>query len=425
MAANVKVFASDLEESAQAQVDELAALPPFSDAKIRIMPDAHAGKGCVIGFTADVTDAVIPNIVGVDIGCGILAVRLEADADEALARILDAAAHTAVPVGMSVHSKQTIERARLDALECSKQLKGTSRLLRSIGTLGGGNHFIECDVDPEGRPWLVIHSGSRNIGKQVADIYQAEAIAEHKGNSKRQKDELIERLKEEGRADEIGPTLAALSANAATGESDVPADLCWLSGASRDAYLHDMGLCQELACENRARIADELIEATGLSAASERVESVHNYIDLEHGVIRKGATSAYEGESLIVPLNMAAGCIMGTGLGNEDWNYSAPHGAGRAMSRMAARRDIELDDFLLAMEGIFTTTACAQTLDESPQAYKDPETILTETQPTLNIDWVMRPIWNFKAVDAPRDWKAEKRKKREQREESADDAQRD
>ncbi|MBQ9057691.1 MAG: RtcB family protein [Atopobiaceae bacterium] len=404
MAADVKIFAQDLEKSAQQQIARLAELPPYDGATIRIMPDAHAGAGCVVGFTANVTDHVIPNVIGVDIGCGLLAVRLDEKADEALARKLDACAHERVPVGMEVHETPTLDKSRLSELSCSADLKAHDRLVRSLGTLGGGNHFIECDVDPDGAPWLVIHTGSRNIGKQVAEIYQALAAARHRGNSKSDREELIARLKEEGREREIASALADLVRKASDNEQTTPDDLWWLSGSDKDDYLHDMGICQALAHENRWRIVEQL-KSGGIRVTDDVVSSVHNYIDLENGVSRKGAIAAYEGQRLIIPLNMAAGCVIGTGRGNADWNNSAPHGAGRRMSRGAARRELVMEEYRHMMEGVFSTTVCEQTIDEAPQAYKDPRTIVDSLGPTVDVDFVMRPIWNFKATQDKPVWK--------------------
>ena len=403
MAADVKIFATDIEEGAQAQVNELCALPPFEQAKVRVMPDAHAGAGCVIGLTANVTEAVIPNIVGVDIGCGLLAWELEAEASEELARALDAAAHSCVPVGMEVHDAEQIGKRELEEYACARDFKNRDRLTRSLGTLGGGNHFIECDVAPDGHAWLVVHSGSRNIGKQVADIYQARAIAEHRGNTDEQRMELIAHLKREGREVEISAALESLRSGASS--DNVADDLCWLEGGGRDAYLHDMALAQTFAERNRARILEELLEGAGIKATGRMISSTHNYIDLEHRITRKGAIGAYEGERVIIPLNMAEGCVVGEGLGNDDWNCSAPHGAGRAMSRAAARRKLDLAEYERAMEGVYSTTVCEATIDEAPAAYKNAGAIVESLAPTVAVEFVMRPIWNFKAVEERVDWK--------------------
>ena len=398
--ADVKIFARDIEPEAAAQVASLAALPPFSPSRIRVMPDAHAGKGCVIGFTADVTGAVVPNVVGVDVGCGVYAIRLDDEYSEGLVRRLDRAAHEAVPTGFSVHDKPQIEPSELDAYECSAGFHDRPQLLGSLGTLGGGNHFVELDRAPDGGLWLVVHTGSRGIGAQLAHHWQARATSRWYGRDGaaglEARRELIERLKREGRQAQIQAALRELSG---TGDAPRPAeDQCWLEGDERDAYLHDMALAQRFAERNRRRIAARLACAAGARLTGDEVESVHNYIDLDGGVIRKGAISARAGERVIIPLNMARGCVVGTGLGNEDWNFSAPHGAGRAMSRKKAMANLSLDEFRRSMEGVYSTTVCESTLDEAPMAYKDADAIVASLAPTVSVDFVMRPVWNFKAT---------------------------
>ncbi len=397
---NIKIYAENLDEAAANQIEALAALPPFEHSRIRVMPDAHAGKGCVIGFTANVADAVIPNVVGVDVGCGVYAARLDAECTEGLARKLDAAAHAAIPTGFLVHKKPQIDNSELDAYECSAGFHDRAQLLGSLGTLGGGNHFIELDRGPAGEPWLVIHTGSRGIGAQLASWWQAKATAHWYGPgggaSIEERRELIARLKQEGRETEIESALAELTRGPA---GPRPAeDQCWLEGDERDGYLHDMALAQAFAARNRRHIAELLCAKAGVELEGREIESVHNYIDLEAGIIRKGAISAQCGEQVVIPLNMAAGCAIGTGRGEEDWNFSAPHGAGRALSRKAAMHSLSMDEFRTSMEGVYSTTVCESTIDEAPMAYKDPGTILSSLAPTVEVAFVMRPVWNFKAT---------------------------
>lgn len=391
--ADIKIFAQDIDVGAAEQVALLGTLPPFEHARIRIMPDAHLGKGCVIGFTASMTDAVIPNVVGVDVGCGVYAARLDEELSDGLLHRLDRAAHESVPSGTSVHSRTQIGVEELAAYACSPAFHDRGHLRSSLGTLGGGNHFIELDVTAPGELWLVVHTGSRGIGAQLAAYWQRVAADQRRGNTRAQRDELIARLVEQGRQREISVALKALET--ASGTAD---DQAWLEGAERDAYLHDMGLAQAFAARNRRRIVEIMSESAGVRLAGEEVESVHNYIDLDSGIIRKGAISAQAGQRVIVPLNMAAGCVLGRGLGNEDWNCSAPHGAGRAMSRRDARAALSMDDFRLQMTGVYTTSVCAATLDEAPMAYKDAGSIVSQLAPSVAVDCVMRPVWNFKAT---------------------------
>lgn len=392
---DVKVFAQTVDQTALDQVSSFASLPPFEHARIRIMPDCHRGKGSVIGFTCSKFGAIIPNVVGVDVGCGVLAQRIDAEPSEGLFRSLDKAAHTAVPSGRDVHESTMFSETELNAYECSASFSNRARLLGSLGTLGGGNHFIELDRDPVGGLWIVVHTGSRGIGKQLAEHWQAVAIDQRRGNTRESRQALIARLKAEGRTNEIEQQLKALVKR----RSPVPEEQAWLEGDAEEAYLHDMGLAQDFAARNRREVVRELLEASGVSAIGEAIESVHNYIDLEHEVIRKGAIAAYAGQKVIVPLNMAQGCAIGTGLGNDDWNDSAPHGAGRLMSRSAARRSLSLEEYRHSMENVFSTSVSAKTIDEAPMAYKDGKEVLGLIGPTVKVDFVMKPLWNFKAQE--------------------------
>ena len=385
---DLKIFAKTIDQKARDQIDLLLAQEPFKDCKVRIMPDVHAGKGCVIGFTANLGDKVIPNIVGVDIGCGMLTVELgkkTIDFDT-----VDRAIRCMIPSGMQVHKNTRPGLFPfIDMLYCRKQLSNIDWLLRSMGTLGGGNHFIEIDVDDKNNKYLIIHTGSRNLGKQVAEIYQNLAIERTYSNQEKRK-ALIDQLKAEGRRNEIADELKKLKVKAS-----VPKELCYLDGEDRKHYLHDMCLCQDFARANREAIATMLCGFMDWLPIS-HFHTVHNYIDRE-GMVRKGAISARADERLLIPINMRDGCILGHGRGNDDWNQSAPHGAGRIMSRNEARASISIDDFESTMAGVYSTSVSADTLDEAPQAYKPMDEILSCISETVNIDRIIKPVYNFKA----------------------------
>ncbi|MBR2684326.1 MAG: RtcB family protein [Atopobiaceae bacterium] len=349
---DLKVYAKNLEQAAVDQIETLVSQPAFEDAKVRIMPDAHAGAGCVIGFTANLGDKVVPNLVGVDIGCGMLTARISGIVNY---REFDEHVKQAVPSGFDIHTSETCDVSQL-GFECYGELQSIDRLNRSLGTLGGGNHFIEVDVAGDST-YLVIHSGSRNLGLQVAQIYQGKAV------------ELC--------------------------RDDVPKDLKYLEGELADAYLHDMRICQEWAKANRDAIADALVVGRN---RNDSFHTVHNYIG-DDGVIRKGAISAKRGEKVLIPLNMRDGAVIGYGKGNDDWNNSAPHGAGRVMSRSKARKTLDVGEFKAQMEGVFTTTANEETIDEAPDAYKPAQEIIDALSPTVEISERLMPAYNFKACD--------------------------
>ena len=366
---------------------------PFTkDANVRIMPDAHAGAGCTIGTTMHVSTMAVPNLVGVDIGCGMLTVdvgRSHIDLP-----LLDEACH-AVPSGFDVWEGRK-ERFDLEELRCFRQLKDTKRLARSLGTLGGGNHFIEVDVASDGTNHLVIHSGSRNLGTQVASLYQLLAVDLHQGKEEYfvKRDALIAQYKAEGRRKEIQAALRKLKWE--TREPDAPADLCWLYGSYLDDYLHDIAVCQRFARINREVMAREICRMAGLDAR-DAFHTVHNYIDTDEMILRKGAIAAHEGELVLIPLNMRDGSILARGRGNADWNFSAPHGAGRLMSRTQAKEALSLSEYREQMAGVYTTSVSERTLDEAPGAYKSAEDILGPIAEAVDIVEVMRPIYNFKA----------------------------
>lgn len=396
---SLKIFTNNIDEKALQQINELMALPAFQDCKVRIMPDVHAGAGCVIGFTADLGDKVIPNIVGVDIGCGMLTVplgKIDIDYEK-----LDDVINEQIPHGMNVHDvvpKDFSIYFDLKELHCFHGLKNVDWLERSFGTLGGGNHFIEIDADDEGNKYLVIHTGSRNLGKQVAEYWQNCAIENMSGRQEflQQRNELIARLKSDGRNSEIASALKSFDRRHKP-ISRFPKDLYWLEGADRNDYLDDMRFCQIFAIWNREKIALQILNEMHWSLTDEySFETVHNYIG-DDNIVRKGAISAKKGERVLIPMNMRDGCIIGIGKGNEDWNCSAPHGAGRIMSRMEAKRSVTLDEFTQSMKGIYTTSVGMDTIDESPMAYKPMEEILKNIEPTVEIEKIIKPVYNFKA----------------------------
>lgn len=391
---DVKIFTENIEPQALEQIYTLVKQPAFSECKIRIMPDVHAGAGCVIGFTADLGDKVIPNIVGVDIGCGMLTVELgKIDIDY---EKLDEVIRKRVPSGMAVRERPACNFP-LKALLCYTHLKNVERISNSIGTLGGGNHFIEIDADQDGNKYLVIHTGSRNLGKQVAEYYQNLAIDNLQGRGARKVeiDKLIAEYKAAGRQSEIPAGIAKIKKSFG---GSIPKELCYLEGKDREAYLHDMRICQEFAAMNRAAISGAIVYAMGWSA-EDTFETVHNYIDHESNIVRKGAISAKKGERVLIPMNMRDGCIIGIGKGNEDWNRSAPHGAGQTMSRKKAKETVSMEEYAESMDGIYTTSVSVDTIDESPMAYKPMEEILENIRDTVEIVRVIKPVYNFKASE--------------------------
>lgn len=394
MSADIKIFTDEIEGQALNQCYQIAKSPVFTQARIRIMPDVHAGKGCVIGFTAQGMTKLIPNLVGVDIGCGMLTAKLEAT-DLDLEK-LDQAIKRTVPAGFAVHEAEQREAERfLDALKCKDKIKKQSHLLCSLGTLGGGNHFIEVDRAEDGSLYLVIHTGSRNLGLQVANIYQDLAVKHCSGTDQEAIHALIRELKEQGKEQEIQSRLKALKES----RPKVPEELAWCSERDSRDYLHDAWIAAQFAKENREQILRQIMDAMDLSVAFS-FHTIHNYVDLtkpETPVIRKGAISAEKEEWLLIPLNMRDGCILGQGKGNPDWNCSAPHGAGRLMSRSKAKETISLEDFQEAMKGIYSTSICTATLDESPFAYKDASSIVEKIGDTVEIRQILKPIYNFKA----------------------------
>lgn len=402
---DLKIFTKNVEQEAVDQIELLLAQDAFKDCKVRIMPDVHAGKGCVIGFTADLGDKVIPNIVGVDIGCGMLCVSLgHRDFNAVTLNTLDRVIRTYVPSGKTVHDGRQMRFEELKELYCYRELKDTKRLERSIGTLGGGNHFIEVDTTDDGYKYLVIHTGSRNLGKQVADYYQnlAYELMCGKDDLYERQDKLIEEYKAAGRKSEIKGAIKELHKNFRATTPKLPKDLCYLEGKYREDYLHDMRICQKFAYMNRVMIAQIICNHMGWGVDADMpdyFECIHNYIDHDSNIVRKGAISAKLGEKVLIPINMRDGCIIGTGKGNEDWNQSAPHGAGRVMSRTKAKELVSLEEFEKAMDGIYTTSVNQSTIDESPMAYKTLDEIVENIKDTVDVLAIIKPVYNFKASE--------------------------
>lgn len=398
-------YAKVVEDGAIEQIQRMCDYELTAGSKIRIMPDVHAGRGCTIGTTMTVIDKVCPNIVGVDIGCGMYTVRL-ADTDIDFERV-DAACHY-IPSGMNVWEGR-MERFDLTDLKCYRSLKDSKRLERSLGTLGGGNHFIEIDRASDGTCYLVIHSGSRNLGKQVAEIYQQLAVDLHMGKEEyfKQRDEIIRTYKEAGRRSEIQDVLKKLKKEFEVQALDVPEDLCWLHGSFLEDYLHDVEICQRFARRSRERMAEIILERTEMTAV-EAFHTIHNYIDTEEMILRKGAIAAHDGEKVLIPINMRDGSVIAAGKGNPEWNYSAPHGAGRVMSRSKAKESLDLEAYKASMQGIYTTSVNEKTIDEAPMAYKSLNDIIDVIEESVNVIEVLKPVYNFKASDDELPWKKKK-----------------
>ena len=399
--AMAKVFTDDIEEEAVSQIINLLNQPFAKDSNPRFMPDVHAGKGCTIGTTMKINDCTCPNLVGVDIGCGMLVIELDERIDD-FARF-DEIIHQSVPAGMNIHEKAKADYP-IDNLHCYAKLRNPDYLIRSIGSLGGGNHFIEIDQSNDGKHWLIIHTGSRNLGKQVCEIYMDIAAENLEYGQKAMNaacNELIERLKEEGRTRDISIELAKLKEDYRKKNAAVSKDLATVSGNDLENYLHDMKICQEYAKLNRETIAGIILSEYFGKNLKDCVHwhCIHNYIDVDNRILRKGSISAQKDEMVIIPLNMRDGCIIGKGKGNPDWNFSGPHGAGRKMSRSAAKQKLNVESFEQSMEGIYSTTVNESTLDEAPAAYKNADEIIDNVSESIEIIEVIKPVYNFKAVE--------------------------
>lgn len=414
---DVKIFTDNIETTAIEQIERLLTIPAFGGCKIRIMPDVHAGAGCVIGFTGDLGDKVIPNIVGVDIGCGILVQPFTCMKEIDYHALNEFILHH-IPSGRNYRDNKyaPLPQKYMDAyresknlvkqMRCYRELKETKRLNLSIGSLGGGNHFIELDRDESSLYYLVVHTGSRNLGKQVADIYQKLAVKCQSGWAElmEEQNHLITEYKQARRKDELQDVIRKLHNSFKMRKPTIPPDLSYLEGRYREDYLHDMRLCQQWAKINRRMITGLIMDyliSQGYADMCEddlQFESIHNYIS-DDNIIRKGAISANAGEKCIIPLNMRDGSLICIGKGNEDWNCSAPHGAGRIMSRSQAFQNISLDDYARSMQGIYTECVNEDTKDESPMVYKPKDEIIHNISDTVSVMNVIKPVYNFKAAE--------------------------
>lgn len=396
-----KVFTDNIEDSAISQIIELLNQEFSEGSKIRIMPDTHAGAGSVIGTTMTIKDKVVPNLVGVDIGCGMITVELgslDLDYDE-----IDNYIRSNIPSGFNINENpKTNYKDEIEKLICFRDIPKSSREFnRALGSLGGGNHFIEINIDSTGKKYLVIHSGSRNLGHQVARYYQNRAFEYHNGlneDFEKEKKVLIESYKKLGKRKEIQEALVELKKKHKK-DCKIPKDLCYLEGRLMEAYLHDMNIVQKYSNVNREVMAKRIVEECLCLEydALNKFQTIHNYIDIEDSILRKGAISAKEGEKVLIPINMRDGSILAIGKGNSDWNYSAPHGAGRLMSRGKAKEIVSLDEFKESMKDVWSTSVKESTLDESPMAYKPIEEIIKNTNDCIEIIEIIKPLYNFKA----------------------------
>lgn len=396
---NAKVFASNIDSGTLDQVTNLLKQEFTKDSKIRIMPDCHVGAGCVIGTTMTIHDKIVPNLVGVDIGCGMFTVKIGKvkinfpEFDDYIKRN--------IPAGREVHPKARKIKTDIEKLKFYNELKKHNHFFKSIGTLGGGNHFIEVDVDDEENKYLIVHSGSRNLGKQIAEHYQRKAYEYHQSkvfDKEAEVQRIINEYKNTKKEKQIQKAINKIKNMEVT--PPIPKDLCYLEGKLFDDYIHDMRIAQDYASENRREMIKVLLDYFRLDLQDlEHFETIHNYINMDDMILRKGAISAYSGEIVLIPINMRDGCIIARGKGNPDYNYSAPHGAGRILSRRQAQKELSLMDFKKTMEGIYSSTITLETLDEAPFAYKPIEDILDNINDTVEVLKIIKPIYNFKAKE--------------------------
>ena len=389
-----KIFTDIVDSASVAQVQELCNQEFAAGSRIRLMPDIHAGKGCTIGTTMTITDKVAPNLVGVDIGCGMETIRVRESRIEL--QKLDKLIYERIPSGFSIREKahRYLSQIDLSQLCCARHVD-LIRAEKSIGTLGGGNHFIEADRDDEGNLYIVVHSGSRHLGVEVAGYYQEAGYKVLNRTDDASVEALIAQLKAEGREREIQKELKKLKN---IKQTSIPRELAYVSGELFEQYLHDMKIVQQFAALNRQAMMDEIVKGMKLHV-EEQFTTIHNYIDTEQMILRKGAVSARAGEQLLIPINMRDGSLICVGKGSEDWNYSAPHGAGRLMSRAEAKQSFTVSEFKKQMANVYTTSVNRSTLDECPMAYKGMQDILDNIGPTAEVVKIIRPIYNFKAGD--------------------------
>lgn len=391
--ATAKVFTDVVDNESISQVINLLNQPYIEGSRVRMMPDIHAGAGCTIGTTMTIKDKICPNLVGVDIGCGMETIRIKETHIEP--QKLDKVIRSGIPSGFEIRKKahRFAKDIDLSELYCAKKVN-LDRAYNSIGTLGGGNHFIEANQDEDGNIYIVVHSGSRHLGLEIANFYQEAAYKALTSYSKEEIEAKVAELKAAGRQKEIQSVLKQLKAK----HSPVPKPLAYVEGELFEAYLHDMWIAQRFANLNRQAMMDTIVKDMGFHVV-EQFTTIHNYIDVENMILRKGAVSAQAGEKLLIPINMRDGSLICVGKGNGDWNYSAPHGAGRLMSRSAAKQTFTVSEFKKEMDGIYTTSVGRSTLDECPMAYKNMADIVDNIEPTVTIEAVIKPIYNFKAGD--------------------------
>ena len=387
-----KIFTDVVDSASIAQVQELCNQEFTAGSRIRLMPDIHAGKGCTIGTTMTIIDRAVPNLVGVDIGCGMETTRIREGRLEL--QKLDKLIYEKIPSGFSIRDKahRYLNEIDLSELCCARHVD-LLRAEKSIGTLGGGNHFIEVDKDDEGNLYIVVHSGSRHLGVEVASYYQEAGYKVLNRTDDASLQTLVAQMKAEGREKEIQKELKKLKN---IKQTNIPKALAYVSGELFEQYIHDMKIAQRFAELNRQAMMDTIVKGMGFHV-EEQFTTIHNYIDVENMILRKGSVSARAGERLLIPINMRDGSLLCTGKGNEDWNFSAPHGAGRLMSRSAAKETFTVSEFKKQMEGIYTTSVGRSTLDECPMAYKGMDDIVNNVEPTVTIDAIIKPIYNFKA----------------------------
>ena len=393
MKRDLKIFTDNIDPEATNQIYTLMNQAPFTGGKVRVMPDAHYGANCVVGFTSTLGDKIIPNVLGVDLGCGMFTAEL--GKAEISFFELDNFIKSKIPDG-SGYRKEVHAEELIGELHCLNKLRDMDRLYGSLGTLGGGNHFIEIDEDEEKNKYLVVHSGSRNLGLQVAKIYQRLAVDICKFSAQKEREKVVGEWNAKGRPAEIPDAIAAVTAKYAY-KTKIPADFCYLDGRKMQEYLDDLRICQRFASLNRRKIAEEIIKFLKIHKYTS-FETVHNFID-EDNIIRKGAIPAHTGQRVLIPMNMRDGCLIAVGKGNEDWNCSAPHGAGRRCRRSEAKRLFTVEEFEETMRGVYTTTANESTLDESPMAYKPMREIVELISPTVEIERIIKPLYNFKAAE--------------------------
>ncbi len=387
-----KIFTDIVDETSISQILLLLNQKFAAGSKIRLMPDVHAGAGCTIGTTMTITDKAVPNLVGVDIGCGMETIRLKEKHIEL--QKLDKLIYQKIPSGFQIREQthRYFQEINLEDLYCYRYIN-PHRAEKSLGTLGGGNHFIEANRDENGNLYIVVHSGSRHLGLEVANYYQQEGYQALNGSSKQDIEALILDLKSQGREREIQKSITALKQ---TTRTDIPKQLAYVSGELFEQYIHDMKIVQSYAQLNRKAMMDEIVKGMKLHIV-EQFTTIHNYIDTDAMILRKGAVSAKQGEKILIPINMRDGSLICIGKGNDDWNQSAPHGAGRLMSRSAAKQSFTVSEFKRQMQGVYTTSVNQDTLDECPMAYKGMEDIVNHIGDTADIVQIIKPIYNFKA----------------------------